>query len=101
MYYEGQYNAIPNSYLTLKADSTYELINAPDWLFQDSGDSHQKYFSNKGRWSCDCYEGNCELGLEFGEVKRGEPIGKKSGKLAILFNVGDPDSCQGMVYEEQ
>lgn len=99
MYYEGKYQRIPNSKLQLNADSTYIITNAPDWLSNSFGESHGRYFTKKGRWSLSCYDKNgCDIEVE---GVGGGGLYQKKSKIDLLFTVGDPDGCQGMVYEKQ
>ena len=100
MYYEGKYKKIPNSKLQLNADSTYIITNAPDWLIDVGGTSMQEYFTKKGKWFLYCDDkAGCSMELE--GVKSGDLLNTKKNKMSILLTVGDPDSCQGMVYEKQ
>jgi hypothetical protein len=97
MQYEGRYQNITNSILEFKSDKTYRLTDAPDWLLNDFGNSNMAYFNKTGRWSFDCDEQGCILELE--GLQTGELLFKKNAKFFILLGIGDPDSCQGMVYE--
>jgi hypothetical protein len=100
MYYEGKYKNIPDSKLKLNADSTYTITDAPDWLNNSWGTSSQKYFNKSGKWFLFCNNKNgCTMELE--GIEAGNLLATKKNKINILLTVGDPDSCQGMVYEKE
>ena len=98
MKYEGNYKGISNSTIRLRVDKTYEIVNAPDWLFDDFGESHNQYINKSGKWSLTCNENYCIM--ELTGLQTGELIFKKSNKLYILLTVGDGDDCRGLVYEK-
>ena len=99
MEYEGGYKNIPNSIIDLKADGSYAITNAPDWVTESFGISRQTYFDKNGKWFFTCDESSYILELD--GFQSGEMIYEKAHKRVILLTVGDPDSCQGMVYEKQ
>jgi hypothetical protein len=98
MKYEGNYKDIPPSDLTLSWDRTYHLHNAPDWMFDDSGEPHGQYVDKSGHWSLTCMNNDgCLIELEDVMVV---PLCMRNHKAAILITVGDGDECRGMVYEK-
>jgi len=99
MEYEGKYEHIPNSTIQINADSTYTIANAPDWLADSLAESHRRYFTKTGKWQLNCYGSSCSIQLS--DKINGAIRVNKKGRTALLFNIGDPDSCQGMVYEKQ
>ncbi|MCC8409211.1 hypothetical protein LJ707_09725 [Mucilaginibacter sp. UR6-1] len=100
MQYEGDYINIPESYLIVHDNGTYDLKNAPDWIMDDWGKSNKNYIDHSGNWSLSC-DGNGHCIFELNDISTGNILQKKDGKLYVLLNIGDPDSCQGMVYEKQ
>lgn len=96
MKYEGNYTGISNSTIRLKDNNTYEIINAPDWLFDDFGESQNQYINKSGKWSLTCDGSGCIMELD--GLQAGELIFKKSNKLYVLLTVGDPDGCKGLAY---
>ena len=106
MQYEGKYTHIPNSIIQLNIDSTYTITNAPDWIWNDFGKSSNSYINQIGKWSFSCArKDSCEFNMMVtkNDVINYESFGlyTKNGKMFILVNIGDPDGCQGMVYEKQ
>ncbi|WP_158827137.1 hypothetical protein [Mucilaginibacter lacusdianchii] len=97
MKYEGNYQHIPPSELVLASDHTYQLHNAPDWMFNDFGEPHGQYTDKIGRWNLTCNNDGCLIELEGLMVT---PLYMRNHKAAILITVGDGDECQGMVYEK-
>lgn len=46
----GGYNASHKTALVLEADGTYKMVNMPDWLWLDDGESHGTLRSENGTW---------------------------------------------------
>ncbi len=100
MQYEGNYTEVSESYLMIYDNGTYNLKNAPDWIIDSWGKSNKGYINHSGMWSLSC-DNNEPCIFELDGIGTGDILQKKNDKLYILLTVGDPDSCQGMVYEKQ
>ncbi len=99
MRYEGNYKNILNSRLYLETNGRYKITNAPDWLITQSAESYGQYVLITGKWSFTCGDKNgCVLELD--GLQTGSLLHVKDHQAAILLTIGDPDSCQGMVYEK-
>ncbi|RYY34962.1 MAG: hypothetical protein EOP46_11670 [Sphingobacteriaceae bacterium] len=96
MEYDGKYKKISTSYLELSRNGTYKIINAPDWLIDESGNSSQKYFTKNGKWQITCDGKRCLLQLK--GIAEGNIFFKSNNKYLILLVVGDTDNCRSMVY---
>lgn len=99
MRYEGNYKNIPDSRLYLQPDGKFKITNAPDWLITESAESYGQYVLILGKWNFEC-DDKTGCVLELDGLQTGELVHEKDQKTAVLLTIGDPDSCQGMVYEK-
>ncbi|MGZ3756333.1 MAG: hypothetical protein ACXVJE_14185 [Mucilaginibacter sp.] len=97
MKYEGSYKITHHS-LELFSNGTYRFSNLPDWVLNPYGDSKKSVIDNQGKLEVQCDQNGCNIIFDgFKDHLYGD-LRTKNNKIAILFNVGDPDGCVGLVY---
>lgn len=85
--------------LKLKNDGQFILTKTPDLVFFGSfGQRNNSYETKTGKWSVSNYEeSGCLMELQGICV---EPFLQRQGKLAISITIGDPDQCEGIIFEK-
>jgi len=97
MKYEGNYNITHHS-LELFPNGTYKFTNLPDWILSPFGDSKKSIINNEGKWDVRCDQNGCIVSFDGFKDQLYGDLCIKNNKSAILINIGDPDSCIGLVY---
>lgn len=91
--------------LTLKGNTTFELINIPDCWRNTIRNCSGTGLSYRGKWSINKYE-NSDKWLHLVENDAGYnktyavPIIKRKGKILIAFVLGDPDAGREIYFEK-
>ncbi|HEX8608563.1 MAG TPA: hypothetical protein VF679_07990 [Pedobacter sp.] len=82
--------------LELRGDHQYILVDAPSAIINQF--DKQQTFIKAGKWSVSCEDlyGGCLIELAGICVV---PLTKKAGVLSIPISIGDPDQCEGIVFE--
>lgn len=84
--------------LEIKENGQFILANVPDIALNSFSESKNTYETKTGKWNiCKYEESGCLMELEGICV---EPFLEGHGKFAISKTLGDPDNCEGIIFEK-
>lgn len=94
------------STIELYEDSTYQVVNFPDWMNTDEQDSVPELVTTSGTWYIDkvgsIYHGNDDSedawGIRFSEISSAH-LTNDQPPYGLIFTYGDPDAGEVMIYE--
>ncbi|MGC9367338.1 MAG: hypothetical protein ACP5FK_09920 [bacterium] len=94
------------STIELYEDSTYQLVNYPDWMNIDEQDSLPELITDSGTWYIDkvgsIYHGDDESedawGIRFSGINSAH-LTNNQPPYGLIFTYGDPDAGDVMIYE--
>lgn len=89
-------DSLKRTKLELKGEHQYLLTDGPSEIMNEH--SKNGTFIKAGRWYTDCAESyGCMIELEGICVVT---LCKKDDKISIPISIGDPDQCEGVVFEK-
>ncbi|PJZ64041.1 hypothetical protein CH371_20240 [Leptospira wolffii] len=89
-----------DSFLNISKTGNFEMQNVPSLLKQDLGMPTNKLIILKNNWTVSCIaKSGCMIELTGLGVRR--IAYGKNNNLAILFTIGDGDTCEGIAYEKE
>ncbi|ATP58413.1 hypothetical protein CPT03_19070 [Pedobacter ginsengisoli] len=89
-------DSLKRTKLELKGEHQYLLTDGPSEIMNEH--SKNGTFIKAGRWYTDCAESyGCMIELEGICVVT---LCKKDEKISIPISIGDPDQCEGVVFEK-
>lgn len=86
--------------LRLNENGQYHFSNTPDLLLLNSwGSTNCTVLNKEGKWSVTCGDSyDCLIELEGICVV---PFSEGDKTFAIPIEIGDPDNCEGIIYEKR